>query len=102
MTTQVGNRVAVLLLILIFVVVTAGQEQPRRIGSIDFFGYAGLNLDQIKSALPIHAGDLYPGPLEIVDAINKAVTSVIGRPPTTVDSVCCDAQGNYMIYLGLP
>ncbi|HJS24824.1 MAG TPA: hypothetical protein VJ751_10760 [Pyrinomonadaceae bacterium] len=79
-----------------------GQTEPRRIGSIDFYGYAGLNLEQIKSALPLHVGDLYPSPFETIEGIQKAVTSVIGRPPTDVSPVCCDAQGNYMIYIGLP
>lgn len=78
------------------------QNDPRRIGSIDFFGYAGLNLDQIRSALPLRVGDPFPGPAETRNGINKAVTSVTGGPPTEVSSVCCDAQGNYMIYVGLP
>ena len=79
-----------------------GQEKQRRIGAIDFYGYAGLNLDQIRSALLIHVGDPYPGPAETLETINKAVTSVIGRPPTDVDPVCCDPQGNYLLFIGLP
>jgi hypothetical protein len=90
------------LLTAILFVATLGQDEPRHIGSIDFFGYAGLNLDRIKSALPIHEGDRYPGPVETIERINKALTAVIGRPPTAVDPVCCDAQGNYTIYVGLP
>ena len=86
-----------------FVAVTAlAQEQPRRIGSIDFYGYANLNLDQIKGALPLHVGDRFPGSSETIDGIRRAVTSVIGRPPTDVAPVCCDPQGNFMIYIGLP
>ena len=90
------------LLIAITCVATFGQDKPRRIGSIDFYGYAGLNLNQIKSALPLHAGDTFPGPIETIDGITKAVTSVTGRPPTDVAPVCCDAQGNYTIFVGLP
>jgi hypothetical protein len=78
------------------------QNEPRRIGSIDFFGYAGLNLDQIKSALPLRVGDPFPGPSETRDGISKAVTTVVGRPPTDIAPVCCDAEGKYMIYIGLP
>lgn len=81
---------------------TLAQEQPRRIGSIDFYGYAGLNLDQIRAALPLHPGDQFAGSPETIDGIRKAVTSVIGRPPTDVEAVCCDPQGNFMIYIGLP
>ena len=79
-----------------------GQEKPRRIGSIDFYGYAGLNLDQIRAALPLHVNDPYPGPAETLEKITKAVTSVIGRPPTDIDPVCCNRDGNYMLFVGLP
>jgi len=89
-------------LIAILVGSALGQDKPRRIGSIDFYGYAGLNVDQIKSALPIQVGDPFPGGAETKKGINKAVTSTIGRSPTDVVSVCCDAQGNVMIYIGLP
>ena len=89
-------------ILLIAVLFTWGQNEQRRIGSIDFYGYAGLNLEQIRPAIPLHVGDPYPGPIETLEGINKAVTSVTGRPPTDVSSVCCDAKGNYMIYIGLP
>ena len=94
-------RAAILLIAVLFGT-TWGQNEQRRIGSIDFYGYAGLDLKQIRSALPLHVGDPYPGPIETLEGINKAVTSVIGRPPTDVSPVCCDAKGNYMIYIGLP
>jgi len=48
-------------------------------GSIDFYGYGGLNLEQIKAALPVRVGDLFPDSFELIEEINKAVTSVIGR-----------------------
>jgi hypothetical protein len=86
-------------LIAILCVAALAQDPPRRIGSIDFYGYAGLNLEQIRSALPLHVGDQFPGPFETLEAVNKAVSSVIGRPPAGVSPVCCDAQGNYMIYI---
>lgn len=79
-----------------------GQEKDRRIGSIDFFGYAGMNLDQIRSALPIHKGELYPGPATTIEKIEQAIRSAIGLMPTDVASVCCDRDGNYMIFVGLP
>lgn len=90
-------------LILLFAATAAlAQEQPRIIGSIEFYGYAGLDVDQIRAALPVHVGDPFRGSSETTGAIRKAVTSVIGRPPTDVAPVCCDAQGKFMIYIGLP
>lgn len=92
-------RAAILLIAILF---TSSQNEQRRIGSIDFYGYAGLNVEQIRSALPLHVGDPYPGPVETVEGIQKAVTSATGQPATDVSPVCCDAKGNYMIYIGLP
>ncbi len=89
-------------LIIFFLIPALRQDEPRHIGSIDFFGYAGINLDQIKSSLPVHVGDRFVGPLETREAIIKAVTAAIGRAPVDVGLVCCDAHGNYMIYIGLP
>ena len=84
-------------LIAILCVAALGQDPPRRIGSIDFYGYAGLNLEQIKAALPLHVGDLFPGPFETMEGIKKAVTSVYRSSPTDVSPVCCDAQGKYRL-----
>jgi len=78
------------------------QEDSRPIGAIDFFGYAGFNLDPIKAALPIHEKDPFPGPSEVTEKINQTVRSAIGRTPTDVAAVCCDSQGNYIIFVGLP
>jgi hypothetical protein len=90
-------------LIVLFVATTAlAQEQPGLIGAIEFYGYAGLDVDQVRAALPVHVGDPFRGSSETTGAIRKAVTSVIHRPPTDVAPVCCDAQGKFMIYIGLP
>jgi len=75
--------------ILIPVSPISAQDEPRRIGSIDFFGYTG-------------EGDLYLGPAQTREAITQAVKSVTRRLPTDVAPVCCDAHGNYMIFIGLP
>jgi len=93
---------ACVLLIFVLFSVTTGQDESRLIGSIDFYGYAGLNLDRVRHALPVHVGDKYPGPLAIVEEVNKAIVSVVGRAPTDVAPVCCDSDGNYTIYVGLP
>ena len=99
---MLSNVRTCLLLFAITLPTNVAQDQQRRIGLIDFFGYAGLNVDQIRSALPIRVGDTFPGPRETKERINKAVTSTLGRPPTDVSPVCCDAQGNYIIFVGLP
>ena len=102
MFTHVRITCAALALIALLSTAAYAQNEPRRIGAIDFFGSSGLNLDKIRSALPLHVGDSFPGPFETRDVVTKAVTSVIGRPPTDIAPVCCDPHGNYMIFIGLP
>jgi len=78
----------------------------RRIGEIEFYGYAGLDVDKIRAALPLRDGDeLSDSDDAVPDAIaqlTEAVKRVIGKPPTDVAAVCCDVQGNAMFYIGLP
>lgn len=88
--------------VLVLTFVTSGQDLKKRIGSIDFYGYSGLNVDNIRAALPLHEGDLYPGAEETIRGINKAVRLATVGAPTDIAPVCCDKQGNYMIYVGLP
>lgn len=81
------------------------QDQPARIGEIEFFGYSGIDLAAVRSALPLHEGDS----LELSDqAIGKALTGikeavhkVTGHDPTDINPVCCDDKGQWMIYIGL-
>jgi hypothetical protein len=95
-----------LLIAFLFVFVAFGQDTQRRIGEIEFYGRAGLDLNKIQAALPIHEGDAFtPSPdviLNTVNRVNEAVRHVTGRAATDVAPVCCDAQGNWILYIGLP
>lgn len=106
MIEQRRRKRALLLIIPLLAVVTLGQENHRRIGEIDFYGYAGLDLDRVRAALPLHEGDeLADSDSAVFDTIARirgALTRVIGKAPTDVAVVCCDAQGSQMIYIGLP
>jgi hypothetical protein len=89
----------------LFSLVVLAQDQPARIGEIEFFGYSGIDLAAVRSALPIHEGDT----LELSDEtvgkvlaqIKDAVHHVTGHDPTDIDPVCCDDKGQWMIYIGL-
>ena len=97
---------ALLLIILLLAVVVLGQENHRRIGEIDFYGYAGFDLEKVRAALPLREGDEFRDSdnafFETIDHIRAAITKVIGKPPTDIAVVCCDDQGGQMIYIGLP
>ena len=79
----------------------------KPLGEIDFFGYKGIELSAIRSALPFHEGDSFPpAKAKSSDALKRQVSEtverVIGRPPTDVSFVCCDSKQNWMVYIGLP
>lgn len=93
-------------LVLSLMTLGVAQEKHRRIGEIDFYGYAGLDLDNIRAALPVREGDELSDSddavLKAINRITETVKRVVGKPPTDVAAVCCDAQGNAMFYIGLP
>jgi hypothetical protein len=96
----------VLLIVLSLTPVTLGQDKHSRIGEIDFYGYAGLDLDHIRAALPFREGEELPSSddafFEALSRVRESVKRVTGKPATDVAPVCCDAQGSMMIYVGLP
>jgi hypothetical protein len=85
-----------------FAALALGQQgTSRRIGIIDFFGYKGLDLAAIRSALPLHEGDPFDPEHFDEDLFNLAVERIAGRKPTDLGKVCCDDSGNYLLYIGL-
>ena len=70
------------------------------IAAIDFFGYAGLDVARVRAALPVHAGDDLTG--QTKDLIKRAVLGAVGKDPTDVAVICCDAKGMSLLYIGLP
>lgn len=95
-------KLCLLLIVLSLAAVAFGKDTQKRVGEIDFYGYSGLDLEKIRAALPLREGDIYPGPDDAISELEEAVRRVIGRAPTDIALVCCDARGNYMIYVGLP
>jgi len=84
----------------------AGAKQETRIGSIEFFGYAGIDLKPVQTILPIHVGDPFASSsidtlLEAKEEIKQAVMRATGREPTDSAFVCCDRDGNHFLFIGL-
>lgn len=74
------------------------QPDHLRVGEIEFFGYAGLDLNAKRAALPVHEGDeLSEDQIEGVIARIKQTIQA-----TSVEAVCCDGKKGLMIYIGLP
>ena len=80
-----------------------GQDKPKLIGEIEFFGYAGSDLQKIRAALPIHEQDAFSleAFAEKAEQTRAAIKKVTGQAPTDVAPVCCDDGGNWIIYIGL-
>src|SRR6266581_3963605 len=98
-------KCVLLLIVLLFAPVIDGQNKPKRIGAIEFYGYAGLDVDEVRAAIPVHEGELFTTSddtfFETLNRIKKEIKRVTGSPPSDVAAVCCDPQGNYWIYIGL-
>jgi hypothetical protein len=91
------------LLIILLSPAILGQEKPKLIGEIEFFGYSGIDLNQVKAALPFHERDAFSLEAFAEKEVQAggAVGKAIGRAPTDVAPVCCNEQGNWIIFIGL-
>jgi HEAT repeats len=98
------RNICVPFLMLFLLTPVVAQETHRRIGEIDFYGYAGLDLEKIRTALPVSEGDELANDAVMTQVawIRETVKRVVGHPATDVAAVCCDAQGNWIFYIGLP
>ncbi len=78
----------------------------HRLGAIEFFGYKGLDLSAIRAVLPFREGDVFPPSniprSDLKRRVAERVRQVIGRDPTDIAFVCCDANQNFTAYIGLP
>ncbi len=79
------------------------RAEASRIGSIDFFGTTGIDVQQIRSVLPIRSDDSISEEQgsSIRNQVNVAITSTIGHAATDIAFVCCDDQGRLSIFIGL-
>lgn len=96
------SKLLACLLFLTWAAVTKGQQV--RIGSIEYFGAKQVDVDKVKSSLPVHEGDMlafdkFPS---LIPELRKAVELAIGHEATDVVTGCCDENGNWFIYIGLP
>ena len=79
------------------------NAQQVKIGFIDYFGTKQIDMQRLKSSMPVHEGDpvsLDKIPYFIID-MKTAVEGVTGKEPTDVAPGCCDQNGNWYVYIGL-
>jgi len=81
-----------------------GQEQRQRIDDIEFFGTTGFDVNRLRNSLPLKVGQEFSAN-EIPDLIVKTKVSIkqlTGKEATDIAPVCCTAQRNWTVYIGLP
>src|SRR5580765_8526315 len=103
MNLRIGVAMAVMLTA---AVARVPAPDRRPLAEVDFFGYKGLDVAAVRAALPFHEGDSFPPPKVTSDHLKKqtaeAIKKTIGREPTDVAFICCDAKQNYTAFIGLP
>jgi hypothetical protein len=92
-----------LFFILLLAVPGFAQAQAKRIGEIEFFGYGKTDIAKLRAALPFHEGDDFS--FESFSSHSEEYTAAIAQitkhSPTEIAPVCCDAQGNGIVFVGL-
>ncbi len=79
------------------------KPDKETIAKIDFFGYGHFDVTKLPPVLPIEPGE----PIKDADwstyksRIAEAIRSQTGKPPTDVTRLCCDENGNSVIYIGV-
>lgn len=76
-------------------------SERDHVSDIEFFGYKDLDVEAIRQAIPVREGEAFAGE-GTKQKVRKAVNSVLGRDPTDVAAMCCDQNGDFVLFIGLP
>ena len=82
-------------------VAPAQKGMARKVGVVDYFGYKGTDMGALRAAVPLHEGDPFDPAHFDEDLFRMVVERALGHKLTDVNKTCCDAGGNYLIYLGV-
>lgn len=84
-------------------VVASRPQKETTIANIDFFGYGHFDVVKLRSALPIKPGESIKQAdwTAYRSRIAEAIRSQTGKPPTDVARLCCDENGNSVVYIGV-
>jgi hypothetical protein len=85
---------------LVLLLIPLAAADDRHIGTIDFYGYSTLDLRQLRSLLPFHAGDPLPSKKSLT-AAEPAYAKAIGRGRVSFATICCLPDGRWSVFVGL-
>jgi hypothetical protein len=84
-------------------VAASKSDESTVIASVDFFGYGKFDVVKLRSSLPVQAGNSLNRSewTAYRSRIEAAVRARTGKRTTDVALLCCNEQGNSMIYIGV-
>jgi HEAT repeats len=90
-------------IILAIAALAFSPSQSITISPIDFYGYGDLDLDRIRTVIPLREGDRLSreSKEQTIDRLKQALRQATGRTPSDVTTICCDELGRLQIYVGL-
>jgi len=90
--------------VLLVTILISAQDQQMRIGEIEFFGASGKDLTTIRASLPIREGDkiTFEAAPDAIQRLKQTIVQLLHAEATDVAQVCCDSNGSWMLYIGLP
>ncbi len=57
------------------------EHTPFRIGEINYFGYAGVDIATVRAQLPLHPGDSLTFATFREEPMKAVITRITGQPP---------------------
>jgi hypothetical protein len=90
-------------LLLFFAISTQAQDQEIRIGKIEYFGTKRIDMSRVRSSQPVKENATFSFSMlpDLVTRLKATILESTGHAPTDIDTVCCDANDNWLIYIGL-
>ncbi|MDQ3820466.1 MAG: hypothetical protein M3362_22680 [Acidobacteriota bacterium] len=83
--------------------VAPAQVQQIRVGEVEFYGAAGVDVEKLRAALPFKEGEtITKGAGERKsEQAEQTIRQLTGRAPTEIAKICCDERGGLIIFIGL-
>jgi len=83
----------------VLILASLAAADDRHLGTIDFYGYTGLDLNQLRAALPYHEGDPLPSKQALREA-GPAYAKAAGRDRVEMETICCQPDGRWALFVG--
>lgn len=103
MLTYLQRRLILTFVFLVSCLVCAAQSEYIRIGSIEFFGTAGIDVPKVRTQVAAHeTQNISWDAIEpLQQQLRNEVAAATGHPATDAAAVCCNSNGELMLYVGL-